>query len=683
MTMVRRFQYRTDIIGWLFLWLLLVMPPLLLLFHYKATSRHPKFMYTHDKVEEVKKQIQKRSDAAWLQNEFRPLMYHVVSSHRAGNGNISAAASSETEGLKQKRMMEATIVALVLANPFLLICLARLHRSQRHAPRNYSHDLADRVTRLPSIVKVLGVIGLVVAEAWLFLAGWWIWFTVVLATGLGFSWLYSNRPIENSDSKSGRDSKGWEDLFHAAICLLVLAVVLAACVIYTYGRYEGKYPTLEEERSCALCLDDKEVASSTAEASSDYLEVRAARVEAQPSIHLLGRRRWQSPLAWTYLVGRLYILMATLCLLLWLRQLCRERDSADVCFRLITVIVSYISVGFVFGVLYHLLYVSDAARYNWFADCFFERKVNERPVDAGSTLDKASTSALLGLLRARAQVTTTFAQDRPRFVANGINQEGDEEWSGTFRFATKSGHVFAHGDLDSNDVCKSDSDACTVNYKTVTDFERYLKRRAERPYSVRDTVRVRLFGGADSKYARENRQFAEDRQVGAKLRLLRELEAFPRQESNPQIQAIKGALDRSELSHRFIEPAESDGSLSAKERLGLLWPRGVDSPNWSPEERHARWRAASIRLLVFKADIANASVEMRGSEDGPALEDMLYFSFAAFTTTGFGDVRPVSRAARFCVILENILQVGFFGAFFAVVLRNSRAKTAGGGEPRD
>jgi hypothetical protein len=46
------------------------------------------------------------------------------------------------------------------------------------------------------------------------------------------------------------------------------------------------------------------------------------------------------------------------------------------------------------------------------------------------------------------------------------------------------------------------------------------------------------------------------------------------------------------------------------------------------------------------------------------LVDTMYFSFATFTTTGFGDIRPVSGPVRLLCTIENILELLFTSLFF-------------------
>jgi hypothetical protein len=73
-------------------------------------------------------------------------------------------------------------------------------------------------------------------------------------------------------------------------------------------------------------------------------------------------------------------------------------------------------------------------------------------------------------------------------------------------------------------------------------------------------------------------------------------------------------------------------------------------------------------INIREPDPASAALKMELSEYGCNFEDMVYFSFATFATTGFGDIRPVSRAARFFVILQNILGVVFVGILLASVI---------------
>jgi hypothetical protein len=52
--------------------------------------------------------------------------------------------------------------------------------------------------------------------------------------------------------------------------------------------------------------------------------------------------------------------------------------------------------------------------------------------------------------------------------------------------------------------------------------------------------------------------------------------------------------------------------------------------------------------------------------------DMLYFSFVSFTTTGYGDIRPISDELRLWTVCENIIEVLFTAMFFVVAMEPQR-----------
>ena len=66
--------------------------------------------------------------------------------------------------------------------------------------------------------------------------------------------------------------------------------------------------------------------------------------------------------------------------------------------------------------------------------------------------------------------------------------------------------------------------------------------------------------------------------------------------------------------------------------------------------------------------------------------NMVYFSFVNFTTTGFGDIKPISGWARFATVAENILELIFTSIFFAIAIGRHFAaepKTTDPGGPPD
>jgi hypothetical protein len=84
------------------------------------------------------------------------------------------------------------------------------------------------------------------------------------------------------------------------------------------------------------------------------------------------------------------------------------------------------------------------------------------------------------------------------------------------------------------------------------------------------------------------------------------------------------------------------------------------------------WGAAAAYLMIgvlwsfLYAIVDRASPQsfsVRGASESMQLTELLYFSFSTLTTTGFGDIVPLSRPARTAVMLE-----GIFGQLFLAIL---------------
>jgi hypothetical protein len=59
----------------------------------------------------------------------------------------------------------------------------------------------------------------------------------------------------------------------------------------------------------------------------------------------------------------------------------------------------------------------------------------------------------------------------------------------------------------------------------------------------------------------------------------------------------------------------------------------------------------------------SASFSIRGAPASMDLTDLLYYSFSTLTTTGFGDIVPLTRVARSAAIVESII-----GQLFLAIL---------------
>ena len=93
------------------------------------------------------------------------------------------------------------------------------------------------------------------------------------------------------------------------------------------------------------------------------------------------------------------------------------------------------------------------------------------------------------------------------------------------------------------------------------------------------------------------------------------------------------------------------GALAAYVMVGLTWAiaYGVVESHW-PGSIH------------FAGDIPEAR-----------FSDLLYFSFVSLLTIGYGDILPVSRAARTLVLLEGLLGMAFSTVLLAVLVAKGLA----------
>lgn len=95
---------------------------------------------------------------------------------------------------------------------------------------------------------------------------------------------------------------------------------------------------------------------------------------------------------------------------------------------------------------------------------------------------------------------------------------------------------------------------------------------------------------------------------------------------------------------------------------------------------------ASYVMIGLTWAIAFAAIEARWPESirfptgsGPAhFSDLLYFSYVTLLTIGYGDITPVSGAARTLVVLEGLLGMAFTTVLLAVlVAKGLRDRPAG------
>ena len=105
-------------------------------------------------------------------------------------------------------------------------------------------------------------------------------------------------------------------------------------------------------------------------------------------------------------------------------------------------------------------------------------------------------------------------------------------------------------------------------------------------------------------------------------------------------------LLRAVVGSTHVTPEIVAGALAAYVMVGLTWAIafGVVESHW-PGSIH------------FAGDLPEAR-----------FSDLLYFSFVSLLTIGYGDILPVSRAARTLVLLEGLLGMAFTTVLLAVLV---------------
>ena len=69
------------------------------------------------------------------------------------------------------------------------------------------------------------------------------------------------------------------------------------------------------------------------------------------------------------------------------------------------------------------------------------------------------------------------------------------------------------------------------------------------------------------------------------------------------------------------------------------------------------------KLLHFSPQLAS-----------PRLSDLLYFSYVTLLTIGYGDILPVSPAARTLVVLEGLVGMAFTTVLLAVLVAKAMGR---------
>jgi uncharacterized membrane protein len=111
---------------------------------------------------------------------------------------------------------------------------------------------------------------------------------------------------------------------------------------------------------------------------------------------------------------------------------------------------------------------------------------------------------------------------------------------------------------------------------------------------------------------------------------------------------------RAVVASTQVTPEIVAGALASYVMIGLTWAIAFGVVE-------ARWPG---------------SIHFPGGNAEPRFSDLLYFSYVSLLTIGYGDILPVSPAARTLVVLEGLLGMAFTTVVLAVLV----AKVFGRGE---
>ena len=488
------------------------------------------------------------------------------------------------------------------------------------------------------------------------------------------------------------------------LCCLQVAVglFLAFVVVSLSFIYNGAYPRIE----CGACEDYKTLVFPTAthregSIGEAALETLVRKLDKLPSI-LGSSHSWNNPFYAAFWLALVYVLLAVAVVLSWLWLHLNSKQYFAPGKSFLATMASYLSVGFAFAILYHSLYLADVAKYNTLLWPFFKTKPpaalernpsSNMPVlypsgQSGASLPYMDTSQLpqeldaspdfltsalsaspglrplLGLLRARAQSASVFAQDRPRVVV-------DAGRMGPARSLYSATVQFAFGKTEFEDSVNSrDKDP------KFERFRMFLDTLRDYHYPDTATYEITFAGAADRAGPRpENEALARDRANRLNDEIRNALSercggtAIQPQAKSRGCDLILKALRNAKTLDLSVEPKTNSSLRNIA--LESLWPTDKPVGDASPDGVSRLWRTASVIIGITEPDPASAALRMDLSNRGCTFEDMAYFSFVNFATTGFGDIRPVSRAARFFVILQHLLQVIFVGSLLASIIGKS------------
>ena len=104
--------------------------------------------------------------------------------------------------------------------------------------------------------------------------------------------------------------------------------------------------------------------------------------------------------------------------------------------------------------------------------------------------------------------------------------------------------------------------------------------------------------------------------------------------------------------------------------------RFLEEPKEKPE-----WLSVEVSITPIHEHLTQLQMKAitKSVPESPTLEllDYVYFTIYTITTTGYGDIIPVTGLAKFIASLANLFEVFFFVIFFNVLLSHKGAAPLG------
>jgi hypothetical protein len=376
------------------------------------------------------------------------------------------------------------------------------------------------------------------------------------------------------------------------------------------------------------------------------------------------------------------------------------RRSAKPRLLLPFVLISYVAIGVVFGIIYYDYYILDAARYHLLLETFFSSAPqNERAARNAATLtedhdatgnvrtQEGGNPKLLAILSSSYFASSVFAQDTPLI---GVENNAPEtvsrpSFNVTFQFRPYESVVRIHSPLyfgynaETWRAAQEAPSACTgslvsrgitdTNASSLALLKAFVCSEIAAPSEpVKHGYNVRVVGSADcTGNEKDNDRYGAYRAAAA---------AYAAREAVASLQSQTGGGDTVNAILHAIDEGRVDAL--AEHRPGasepcrgipydVLWPHSTSPQKVNPKA----WNPARAAVLTIERrtiDIKGRVKMESGLSRRTTLSDMIYFSFVTFTTTGYGDMKAVSGPVRFCVIVENILELLFTAIFFAATM---------------